>query len=71
MNIKVVPNEYSFTLTDLSVSIDSSYTCSDNSGVVGGVTAAVLIAIFTVIIALLIGYIVYLRRQLKEQQNKE
>ena len=71
MNIKVVPNEYSFTLTDLSASIDSSYTCSDNSGVVGGVTAAVLITISMVIIALLIGYIVYLRRQLKQQQNKE
>ena len=59
-----------FTSIEFSTSTGSSCT-TDNSGVVGGVTAAVLITISMVIIALLIGYIVHLRRQLKQQHNKE
>ena len=58
---------YSFT----SASTDSSCTCTDNSGVVGGVTAAALITVSMVIFAVLIGYIVYLRRQPKLQQCKK
>ena len=60
-----------FTSIEFFTSSDSSCTCTDNSGVVGGVTAAVLITVSMVIIALLVGYIVHLRRQLKQQQNKE
>ena len=71
--IKVTINDSAslIFIAETSTSINSSYTCTDNSGVVGGVTAVVLITISMVIIALLIGYIVYLRRQLKQQQHKE
>ena len=57
-----------FTSTEFYTSTDSSWTCTDNSGVVGGVTAEVLITISMVIITLLIGYNIY---QLKQQQNKK
>ena len=40
-------------------------------GIVGGVIPAVLIIISMVIFALLIGYIIHLRRRLKQQLNKE
>ena len=63
-------NIMKFFLIAFFTSSDSSYTCSDNSGVVGGVIAAVLITISMVIIAILIGYIVHLRRHLKQQHPK-
>ena len=72
-NNLVIDNCYNimkFFSIALFTSTDSSYTCTDNSGVVGGVIAAVLITISMVIIAILIGYIVHLRRQLKQQHPK-